>query len=161
MKETVGLMVAYNVWANKRIAEILKPLDAELLDKPVISSFPSIRKTVYHLWDAEFIWLKRLEGESLDYWPSKQLDNDTSIESFVSVSENILELARENNDDWLNVVCNYSNMKGHKFSTPRFQVLLHVMNHSTFHRGQLVTMLRNVGVDELQPTDLIAYLRHH
>lgn len=160
MKETVGLMVAYNVWANKRMANILEGLTDEQLDRHVVSSFPSIRKTVYHIWDAEYIWLQRLYGKSLQHWPSKQFGNEVPIGNFVQVSEELLELVRENSDDWLNVVCNYSNTKGQEFATPRFHVLQHLMNHSTFHRGQLVTMLRNVGVEELVSTDLIAYLRH-
>ncbi|MES1222732.1 MAG: DinB family protein, partial [Bacteroidota bacterium] len=55
-------LVKYNLWANKRIAEVMMNTDGALLSKEIASSFPSIRKTVFHVWDAEFIWLKRLYG---------------------------------------------------------------------------------------------------
>lgn len=159
MKQIVGLQAAYNVWANKRIAEILRKVEPDLLDAPVVSSFPTLRKTVYHIWDAEYIWLKRLEGESISYWPSEKLTSETPIDGFLKVSDMLLNIVKYNDDNWLNEICEYSNMRGDKFVQPRFQVLMHVLNHSTFHRGQLVTMLRNLEVTDLVSTDLITYLR--
>ncbi len=159
MKQIIGLQAAYNVWANKRIAEILKGIDSKLLDKEVTSSFPSLRKTVYHIWDAEYIWLRRLQGESISYWPSERLGAETAIDGFLEVSGELLDIVRHNDDEWLNEVCENTNLKGDRFVQPKFQVLMHVLNHSTFHRGQLVTILRNLGVSELVSTDLITYLR--
>lgn len=159
MKQIIGLNAAYNLWANKRIAEILKNAEPELLDEPVVSSFPTLRKTVYHVWDAEYIWLRRLEGESISYWPSEKLTSETPIDGFLEVSNKLLDIVKYHDDEWLNEVCEYSNLKGNKFVQPKFQVLMHVFNHSTFHRGQLVTMLRTVGVTDLVSTDFITYLR--
>jgi len=60
----------YNLWANRRMIAMLSPLSETQIAQDIISSFPSVKMTLLHIWDAEVIWLKRLQGESLDYWPS-------------------------------------------------------------------------------------------
>jgi uncharacterized damage-inducible protein DinB len=59
--------LSFNLWANGKFVEILKTVDENIFEQEVISSFPSLRKTVLHIWDAEFIWLKRIEGVSLTW----------------------------------------------------------------------------------------------
>lgn len=159
MKQLIGTSAAYNVWANDKIAEILKGIDNDLLDEPVVSSFPTLRKTVYHIWDAEFIWLSRLQGEAITYWPSEKFNAETPIDGILEVSKGLLDIVQQHNDEWLNTVCEYYNTKGQKFTQQYYQILMHVFNHSTFHRGQLITMLRTLGVTNLVSTDLITYFR--
>ena len=63
----------YNLWANEILFSIIeKELNDEKLDREIVSSFPSLRKTVYHIWDAEFIWQKRLNGGSFSNGPGKE-----------------------------------------------------------------------------------------
>ena len=74
MKNFLVSLCAYNIWANKRILEYLHLQPADLIDRETISSYSTIRKTVYHMWDAQLIWLNRLQGISLSSWPSAEYD---------------------------------------------------------------------------------------
>ena len=64
-------LAKYNLWANKKLIGFLSKLEPVLLDKELISSFKTIRETLYHIWDAELIWFTRLNGSSLTGWPSE------------------------------------------------------------------------------------------
>ncbi|MGE0638342.1 MAG: DinB family protein [Bacteroidia bacterium] len=159
MRDLLVNYAAYNLWANQRIANVLKGLDASVLDKEIPSSFNSIRKTVFHIWDAEFIWLQRLNGLSLSDWPSKQYGADTPIDKFLETSQAFKELVEQLSEADFTGDCVYKNLKGAEYRNPRNEVLQHIFNHSTFHRGQIVTMLRNAGVEEIPATDFIYYTR--
>ena len=79
LKATLLRYTDYNHWANELLLKLIESkIGNAQLDKEIISSFPSLRKTVYHLWDAEFIWIKRLKGESLNDWPSKSFSGNFS-----------------------------------------------------------------------------------
>ena len=158
MKKLLLAHVNYNVWANQRISQMLS-INKELLDKEVPSSFTSLRKTVFHIWDAEIIWLARLKGNSMEYFPSTQYEPETSIDKFPENSKEFAEFVESKDDVFLNTICHYKNTQKKEFSNFNYEIILHCMNHSTYHRGQLTTMLRNLGVTELITTDLIAYMR--
>lgn len=159
MKELLLKYVNYNHWANSRIAEVLRNIPEELLDQQLKSSFPSIRKTVHHIWDAEITWLARLKGEPVSWPPTAGFINP-AITGFVQASENFRLFAESKNDAYFGSACTYSNTKGDQFTNPVGYIIMHCMNHSTFHRGQIITMLHEVGRNTgLPATDLIAYVR--
>ena len=159
MKSMLTRLSSYNVWANMQFAELLKTLDPALLDKEVTSSFPSLRKTVTHIWDAELIWLSRMKNQGLS-WPPTAGIKDPRIEDFLSTSKTFDEFVRMKEEAWLDASTNYKNSKGQEFTTQNSGIIMHCMNHSTFHRGQIVTILRSQGVTSIPSTDLIAYLRN-
>jgi uncharacterized damage-inducible protein DinB len=158
MKPLLSQYTSYNVWANNLFANLLSQLEPALLDKEVISSFPSLRKTVYHIWDAELIWLARLKEQTIAWPPTAQLVNP-GIRDFVNGSKAFDEFVRLQDEPFLASTLSYKNVKGEGFSNPNAGIIMHVMNHSTFHRGQLVTMLRTLGHAQIPSTDLIAFLR--
>ncbi len=151
----------YNLWANERIINILNSLPEDLLCKELKSSFRSISRTVLHMYDAETIWLKRLEGQSLNNWPSENF-NGTSFEALP-----LLENASKSIRDYVNNIfvkriydeCTFKSFAGTEFTIKVHDIIQHCMNHSTFHRGQIVTMLRELDITELPSTDYIAYIR--
>lgn len=151
----------YNAWASNKIVEALLTLEEGLWDKEVISSFPSVRKTVFHIWDAEQIWLKRLQGESPSNWPSKSFTGSTAdvIKAFMENTNALTSFVEQQDFSFWSKTFTYKNMKGVEFSSKADEILYHLVNHATFHRGQLVTMLRQLGVSQFQPQDLIAYVR--
>lgn len=161
MKKFLLNYTLYNCWANKRITGFLDKLDPDLWDKELNSSFRTIRKTVYHIWDAQVIWLTRLSGESFMFFPSEFFNgsNDEFIKAFNEQSEKFPIFVRTQTEDELNEICNYLSTEGKQYRTSVSDVLLHSMNHSTFHRGQIVTMLRTAGFTKLDSTDYITYTR--
>ena len=151
----------YNFWANEKLLNIISELDESVLNKEIVSSFPSLSKTLMHLWDAETIWLKRLKGESLDDWPSKTFSgNIFDIRNgILSLDKSFIEYVESLDEERLIENFNYKNIEGKPFTNPIWQSILHCMNHSTYHRGQLVTMLRQCDYKNIPATDFIAYCR--
>lgn len=152
--------LTFNVWANTQIALVLRELDDEIFFRENKSSFPSIAKTVLHTWGAQFIWLKRMEGLSLGAFPHIGVtDKIVSLDGLVKSAEDIQKFIESKDEDFLTSTYAYRNMKGDPFEDSYEETLFHVVNHSTYHRGQIITMLREAGVTNVVGTDLIHYLR--
>lgn len=152
--------LTFNVWANAKTAELLREVEDDIYFQENKSSFSSIAKTVLHMWGAQFIWLKRMEGVSLSAFPNMEVkDKMISLDGLVKSSEDILTLIESKNETFLTSVFSYKTMKGDPFSDSIEDTLFHVVNHSTYHRGQIITMLREAGVANVVSTDLIHYLR--
>src|ERR1051326_8336362 len=150
--------IEYNLWANTRIAAVLEKCKSELLDAELKSSFPSVRKTVHHIWDAELIWLARLENKKLAWPPTAQFV-DPGITDFLNASRALFDLVNSKNEEYFSSSTSFSDSKGNPFMMNNAGIIMHVANHSTFHRGQIITMLRELGLSEFPPTDLIKFLR--
>lgn len=125
------------------------------------SSFPSVQKTFYHIWDAEQIWLNRLTGTSMHSWPTKDFEGtlETACAEWLRTSEAIVAYCRELNEDSAAAIIDYTNLKGAPFQNSVSEIITHCMNHSTFHRGQLITLLRGAGFTHVASTDLITFYR--
>jgi uncharacterized damage-inducible protein DinB len=161
MKELLKQYTKYNIWANERICRMMENVNPELLDKELKSSFKSIRKTAYHIWDAETLWLKRLAGKSLKEWPSENFTG-TFLEfqnEFLAGSGKLFMYILNKEQKQLEGNLKYKNTKGVQFTNKIAHIIQHVCNHGTFHRGQIITMLREAGKTELIPTDFIAFIR--
>jgi uncharacterized damage-inducible protein DinB len=160
MKKLILQYVQYNVWANKIIADLLKNYSQEQLDKTIPNSFPSLRKTLLHIWDAENIWFTRLNNLSITDWPSKDKSKHAMVlDNFILQSQAFLNLVESKEDSWFQGTCTYTNIKGETFTQDVATIIQHCMNHSTFHRGQIICMLRQIGVEQLPSTDLISFSR--
>ncbi len=162
MKETLLLFANYNAWANKLIIEPMLNLQDEDIDKEIISSFPTIRKTVYHTWAAELIWLERLLLTEQPVW-IEDVFKGSFAEACADWQKASAALAafvaRQYDDRALDHVFQYYDRAKKSHKSRVCDVLMHAFNHSTSHRGQLITMLRQVGVTKIPQTDLIAYVR--
>lgn len=153
----------YNLWANKKLTSYLRNYTDDLLRKEVISSFPSIGKTLFHIWDAQIIWYSRLNGESLDYFPSEKYGKNV-MDAFDGLLESGQEMI-----DWIdtNIVedadalkeVHYKTIKGSPYSQKAFEILAHTFNHGSYHRGQIITMAKQLGFRELPSTDFIFFVR--
>ena len=153
----------YNLWANNSLLDLINSnFDETGLDREIISSFPSIRKTVYHIWDAEFIWLRRLKGESLDAWPNKNFNGTfkDATQRLLSTGEEFIRHIENLTEENIVKPFSYKNVEGRSFTNPVWESVHHCMNHSTFHRGQLVTMFRQSRIKNIPSTDFITYCRN-
>ncbi len=161
MKKYFLSLVSYNAWANQKLAAIISDTGEDAVQQLQKSSFSTIRETAFHIWDAEGIWLKRLKGASLNEWPSKNFTGTTKegLQLLVDGSRDYLDYLEALDEKEFSSVINYTNIKGVAFQNTIEEILAHVMNHSTFHRGQLVTMLRGAGCTNLKSTDMITFYR--
>lgn len=161
MNNFISDYAAYNLWANKRISNFISKVTDEMMNKTVKSSFPSLRKTITHIRNSEQTWLSRLTGVEPHRISDDnlQLTKDELCSEWCKVSVSLVKYAEEQNLSSLENVIHYRNTKGDACRNTVTEVLLHCMNHSTYHRGQIVTILREVGFTELASTDLITYFR--
>ena len=161
MKKLLEQYANYNQWANQRLAEVANNLSDDALHKEINSSFPSIYKTVLHLWDVENIWWQRIKLNEQQVWQS-----DTFKGSVLELTHNLLAQSKQWKD-WVDVSTEsalqhefiYRNSKKDQFKQPVYEMLLHLFNHQTFHRGQIITMLRHTSEGTLPNTELISFLR--
>jgi uncharacterized damage-inducible protein DinB len=161
LKEHLTKYAEYNLWANKRLTAKLSEMKPEdwLLEQK--SSFTTIRSTLLHIYDAETIWYKRLHGESLTEMPGNNFkgSNEEIIKMLTDISEAFSEFVKVSSEAFIDSNCTYKNLSGTEFTNRVSDIISHCMNHSTFHRGQLVTMIRFCGVTGLPSTDYIAFTR--
>jgi uncharacterized damage-inducible protein DinB len=153
-------LLAYHDWANGRLLDAVAALPEEAWTRDLGSSFPSVQATVAHLVGAEWVWLTRWKGERVRARPAWM-----EAPSAALLRATLTDLERER-DAFL------ATLGGDAFGRPVSFVLfdgsrgrealgalvLHLVNHATFHRGQLVTMLRQLG-HVPPPTDLLVFLR--
>lgn len=161
MKPLLQQAAAYTIWANQKMFNCIGNLSEEQIEQTIVSSFPSLRKTVIHIWDAECAWWQRLKLVEKIEMPSEGFTGDF-MELVAKVNQQSL-----NWKDWvdnateaqLNHVFFYRNTKREEFKQPVYEMLLHLMNHGTYHRGQLVTMLRQLEVENIPQTDFAFFCR--
>ena len=151
---------AYNYWANEKLATVISGLGEPLFFQQVPSSFPNLFETIEHIWQAELVWRQRI----LQTAPSKKpefssKDMKALLETLLLESKQWQAFIGQTSEEKLLEMVPYNNWQGLPFTTPLWQIVQHIFNHSTFHRGQLVTMLRHLGVTALPSTDYITYTR--
>ena len=161
MKEILQQLASYNTWANQRFADFIQPLDLQLLEQNLPSSFKSIHHTFLHMWDAESIWWQRLKLQEVVMAPSANFKGSTKDVAAALVHQNRLweNWVINASDSALQHVFFYRNSKKEQFKQPVFQVLLQVFNHGTYHRGQLVNMFRQLQIEKIPQTDFIVWSR--
>jgi len=151
--------VEYDRWANHRILDAAAQLDAEQFTRDMGSSFASIRDTLVHMIWAEWLWLERWQGHS----PKEHL-NPLDFPAQVSVREYWMEI-EAGQDQFLGTLregseqrrVRYTNFEGVEWEYSLGQMVHHLVIHSAYHRGQVTTMLRQLGVASPQ-TDYLVYV---
>lgn len=150
----------YNQWVNDLVISWLNQLDDEQWTQVITSSFCSIRQTTLHLVSAEKIWL--------DFWQEVATPQFLSTE-FAGTKEELIRIWKQTSAALQQFIRIYPeenyqqpvrfNWKGVDCQLLFWQTFAHFINHATYHRGQLVTLLRQVGFTNLSSTDIATYLR--
>jgi uncharacterized damage-inducible protein DinB len=126
--------------------------------RPMGNSFSSVRDTLAHILGAEWIWLERWQGRS----PKTLLDAATF--SKVQSLESRWETIKHDQTQFIEALTPqrlveelaYLNQRGQLYSYPLWQQMVHVVNHSSYHRGQVTTLLRQLGTEAMS-TDFLVY----
>lgn len=153
----------YNQWSN---ATLLDYCMAQLPDNwptSVPGSYSSISEIWLHIYDAQYLWLERLKGNSLVDFPSKTMTNPLPVhirDLVLGSTQAIIIWALKQEHNLESQIITYQNLRKQTFQQSIAEIVMHVCNHSTFHRGQVVTALRFLQPDmKIPETDYIWYKR--
>jgi uncharacterized damage-inducible protein DinB len=152
-------LAGYNIWANNKVIDWLQEIDDVQWEQAVTSSFSSVKQTVLHIASAENVWI--------DFW-NKRADAVFLSFGFNGTKEELLAIWRKSSmgmKDFIDTFPEGDYLKTITFKYPRggeghlkfVDTVAHVMNHSTYHRGQLVSALRQVGFTKFSSIDLASY----
>jgi uncharacterized damage-inducible protein DinB len=153
-------LAEFNVWANNIVCGWLEQISDEQWSQHVVSSFNSIQETSLHIISAETAWLDRMNKAEVR-WLQKSFtgSREEHIALWNKTSNTLLDHVVALDENKITQILNFKRLNGDPYSMPFYQVLAHMFNHSTFHRGQLVTMLRQVGFTDVSSTDLMGFYR--
>jgi uncharacterized damage-inducible protein DinB len=161
MKELLKEYAVYNVWANQKLCEVIQKVPEEKQKQQLPSSFESLYQTVLHMWNAESGWWQRVKMQEHVIMPGETFTGNMQelCSSLLHQSKLWEEWISGASELSLQHVFHYQNTKKEMFRQPVYQVILHVFNHATYHRGQLINMLRQLGFENLPGTDFISFAR--
>ena len=151
----------FNVWANNIVWEWLDQISEEQWQQHIVSSFNSIAETVLHVVSAETIWLDRLNKVESPVWLQTTFKGSKkeTIELWKRSTVGLKKFMDEFDEAGMMNMLVFKRINGDRYEMPHYQVFAHIFNHSTYHRGQLVTMLRQVGFTDVGSTDKLGFYR--
>ena len=154
-------LVDYHYWARDRLLEGVSVLTPEQFTRDMGSSFRSVRDTCAHTYAAEWAWYSRWQGTSpTALLPPDQFPDVPSLQRQWTELETKLRMFLESlGEPGIHKVFEYTLINGQPGATVFWQMLQHVVNHASYHRGQVTTLLRQLGAAPPKSMDLIAFYR--
>jgi uncharacterized damage-inducible protein DinB len=154
-------LVDYHYWARDRLFVAVDALTEEQLRRPLGNSFSSVFDTMVHLCGADWIWRSRWEGESPMALPKPELYEDLAKvrAAWQDEERRIREILNRLGPEGITRPIEYQGWDGRRQAQPYWQMLQHLVNHGSYHRGQVTTMLRQLDVPPPKSMDLIAFYR--
>jgi len=148
----------YNAWANGRTLGTAEALTPEQFLKDLGTSFPSVRDTLVHIVAAEWVWLRRWQGESpTALIPGSDFPTLGSVKDrFATIERERQALLGSLTEERLAQPFAYKDLAGNPYRLPLVQSMQHLVNHGSYHRGQITTMLRQLGARPVS-TDMSRY----
>jgi uncharacterized damage-inducible protein DinB len=156
----VRTLFEYERWANARVLAAVERLNQEQFMRDMRNSMPSVRDTMVHILSAQRTWLSRWNGVSPTRMlePAKFPDMKALSAAWRLLEAELVVWLGSLTDERLKSQLAYTTLSGQPQSHPLWQQLAHLVNHSSYHRGQITTMLRQLGADPVN-TDLITFFR--
>jgi uncharacterized damage-inducible protein DinB len=161
--DVLQTLVEYHYWARDRLFVAVDALTEEQLRRPLGNSFSSVFDTMVHLYGADWIWRSRWEGESPMALPKPELYDDLARvrAAWQDEEARIRGILNRLGPEGILRPVEYRAWDGKLQAQPFWQMLQHVVNHGSYHRGQVTTMLRQLDVPPPKSMDLIAFYREH
>jgi uncharacterized damage-inducible protein DinB len=154
-------LVDYHYWARDRMLDAVEGLTPEQLTRDLGNSFPSIHNTLVHLCSADWVWCTRWEGAT----PHAMLD-PMAFPDLASIraawreqEQKVRAVLAQLGENGVNRVIEYRTFNGLAQAQPFWQMLQHLVNHGSYHRGQVTTMLRQMEAAPPKSLDLMAFYR--
>jgi len=151
----------YDEWAIKRTIESVSSLSEEQYKRDMKSSYGGIHGTLVHIYSADCLWLERWKGNfSFTHISPEQIPSLIALQDrWEEYRESLYAYLVNVTDTKLSAPFSYIDGRGANHAEPLYQQMLQIINHSSYHRGQIVTMLRQIG-GKPPTTDLIIFFRN-
>jgi uncharacterized damage-inducible protein DinB len=158
--EVARQLFAYDAWANRRTFGACAALTPEQFTRQLGSSFGSVRDTLAHILGAQFVWLERFHGRvPAGLLPPSDFPDIASLTArSAELQQGLTGYVNQLSPEDLAASFEYRDLKGNAHRNVRWQALQHLANHGTYHRGQITTLLRQLGAKPVS-TDLIGFYR--
>ena len=150
----------YDQWATNTVLDAVSQLDTNELHKDLGTSFQSVHGTLVHIYGAQLVWLSRWKGAPAGLADKAQIPTTAELHSrWQRLYTELRDYIRPLTDEQLRSNFAYKDLTGKEWSHPLYQQIEHLAFHSMYHRGQVVTLLRQLGRTPPH-TDLIVYYRN-
>ena len=158
--EDILNLLDFHYWARDRMLDAVEALTPEQYRLDLGSSYRSVRETVVHIYAAEWIWHLRWLGQSpTAFPPSEQFPDVVTIRRAWTDHELLVRACVDRIGGDVGRIMPYTLLNGTSSASPFWQLCQHVVNHASYHRGQVTTMLRQLGAPPGKSTDMILFYR--
>jgi uncharacterized damage-inducible protein DinB len=148
MQDDVVALFTYDRWANRKVLDACRQLTAEQSVAEPVPGWSSVRSTIYHIALATEFNLRTLAGDSDDRFPTEAdlVTVDDVGQLLERAYRRVEELCPTLTPERLNTLLTLHAV-GRTFTLPRWAMLRHIVNHSTYHRGQVASKLKRFGIE--------------
>lgn len=157
--EALRLHIDYTVWASGRLVDAAALLSSDELSRDFGTADKSVLGTLLHVYGADYAWMERMDGRSIRSRPyNDQASLDWLCTEWPRVWDRWKAYVAGLTEQAAESELAYTSFKGDSFRSPVWQIVMHVVNHATHHRGQAAGFLRAMG--KTPPVlDLMHYYR--
>jgi uncharacterized damage-inducible protein DinB len=156
----IRMLYDYNYWAHRLVWGCVMGITDEQFERQLGYSWGSIHAQVVHVMSAEWMWFSRLRGTSPKamFDPNDYPNRESVLNKWNEIEVDIRDHVSSLSEDYLDGLFTYTTTSGNTYTQPIVPILLHVINHGTDHRAQILAMLNQLGGETVEQ-DLIFYLR--
>ena len=149
-------LILYMLWADRTVLGAVREVTQDDLTRDAGVSFGSMLGTMAHMLGAQRLWLARFAGQSLDHIPGPGDFPDllSWIHGWEETASETEAFVAGLTDEQLQTPITWTNTRGETYTLPLWQPVVHMVNHATYHRGQVISMLRQMGYPA-PSTDLV------
>lgn len=159
MIEAIEKLYGYHIWAMDKIFLELETISEEEFTKDLVDGI-SLRDKICHIIAADTIWLDRIEKLETKFLDSSFFPTISKTkEYFLSVKTRLEKLFHHLDETYISSKVNFKNKKGEEVAFKLFEVLFHIFNHGTYHRGQIAILIRKIK-GKPPVTDIIEYFKN-
>jgi uncharacterized damage-inducible protein DinB len=159
-QQELQTLLDYHYWARDRVLDAAEKLTPDQFGRDLGSSFRSVRETLAHIYAAEWAWCSRWNGVSPTAFPADSPADVAAIRAkWGALESNVRAVLDRMGEQGLDRAIEYRMLNGDARQSIFWHMLQHVVNHASYHRGQVTTMLRQLGAAPPQSMDLITFYR--
>ncbi len=152
-------LLLYMLWADRTTLSAVRAVSPDDLTREAGVSFGSLLGTMVHTLGSQKLWLSRFSGQPLDHRPRLEDFPDllSWIHGWEEMASEVEAFVASLTDSHLADLITWTSSEGETRTAPLWQLVLHLVNHTSYHRGQVTSLLRQLG-HQPPATDLVDYL---